>query len=280
MLNFSLFINLLSYFLLRMSLAIYAAPFDTDIDQIGNNDTTNHIVKKRMANNKTQKRYPTSNPKENGNSERVMSVLQSINNLPDQHSELSDFNPLPPPASMSSKKPGHNNNSNNNSNSNRNNNDNAISKLHNALNSGSNSGSESFSNYNDLNQSGVYNLYSEDNNQNMSEDYYKRFIPNYDTMYNGTTTTTTNAPSYKFSNATSSKNNSANNTNNANNNVNYTGDNGDLLLEKLNYMIHLLEEQQDEKTNNVTEEVVLYSFLGIFIIFIVDSFAKVGKYTR
>jgi hypothetical protein len=45
-------------------------------------------------------------------------------------------------------------------------------------------------------------------------------------------------------------------------------------------MISLLEDQQDEKTNNVTEEVVLYSFLGIFIIFIVDSFAKVGKYVR
>jgi high-affinity K+ transport system ATPase subunit B len=45
-------------------------------------------------------------------------------------------------------------------------------------------------------------------------------------------------------------------------------------------MISLLEDQQDEKTNNVTEEVVLSSFLGIFIIFIVDSFAKVGKYVR
>ena len=54
----------------------------------------------------------------------------------------------------------------------------------------------------------------------------------------------------------------------------------DVLLQKLNYMITLLEDQQDEKTNNVTEEVVLYSFLGIFIIFIVDSFAKVGKYVR
>jgi hypothetical protein len=52
------------------------------------------------------------------------------------------------------------------------------------------------------------------------------------------------------------------------------------LLEKLNYMIHLLEEQKDEKTGHVMEEVVLYSFLGVFIIFIVDSFARVGKYTR
>ena len=54
----------------------------------------------------------------------------------------------------------------------------------------------------------------------------------------------------------------------------------DILLKKINYMINLLEESQDERTNNVTEEVVLYSFLGIFIIFVVDSFARVGKYVR
>jgi len=53
-----------------------------------------------------------------------------------------------------------------------------------------------------------------------------------------------------------------------------------VLLNKLNYMIHLLEESKDEKTNNVIEEVVLYSFLGIFIIFLVDSFTRVGKYVR
>lgn len=63
------------------------------------------------------------------------------------------------------------------------------------------------------------------------------------------------------------------------NNVSSLNEN-DVLLTKLNYMINLLEEQQDERTNNVTEEVVLYSFLGIFIIFIVDSFAKTGKYVR
>jgi len=54
----------------------------------------------------------------------------------------------------------------------------------------------------------------------------------------------------------------------------------DKLMEKINYMIHLLEEQQHEKTSNITEEFVLYSFLGVFIIFIVDSFARSGKYTR
>jgi hypothetical protein len=54
----------------------------------------------------------------------------------------------------------------------------------------------------------------------------------------------------------------------------------DALMEKLNYMITLLEQQENDKTGNVTEEVILYSFLGIFIIFIVDSFARVGKYVR
>jgi hypothetical protein len=52
------------------------------------------------------------------------------------------------------------------------------------------------------------------------------------------------------------------------------------LLEKINYMIHLLEQQQSEKTNNITEEFVLYTFLGVFIIFVLDSFARSGKYVR
>jgi hypothetical protein len=52
------------------------------------------------------------------------------------------------------------------------------------------------------------------------------------------------------------------------------------LLEKLNYMIHLLEDQQEEKTATVTEELILYLFLGVFVIFTVDSFARAGKYTR
>ena len=54
----------------------------------------------------------------------------------------------------------------------------------------------------------------------------------------------------------------------------------DHLIEKLNYMIHLLEEQQEEKTANITEELILYMFLGVFVIFVVDSFARAGKYTR
>lgn len=52
------------------------------------------------------------------------------------------------------------------------------------------------------------------------------------------------------------------------------------LMEKINYMIHLLEEQHHEKTNNITEEFILYTFLGVFMIFVVDSFSRSGKYTR
>ena len=61
-----------------------------------------------------------------------------------------------------------------------------------------------------------------------------------------------------------------------NNNVN----NNTILLNKLNYLINLVEEQKVEKTNYVTEELILYLFLGIFIIFILDSFVKITKYTR
>jgi hypothetical protein len=52
------------------------------------------------------------------------------------------------------------------------------------------------------------------------------------------------------------------------------------LFQKLNYMTHILEDIQMEKTSNVTEELILYSFLGVFVIFIVDSFTRAGKYYR
>ena len=52
------------------------------------------------------------------------------------------------------------------------------------------------------------------------------------------------------------------------------------LLSKINYIIHLLEEQRSEKTNYITEELILYLFLGVFIIFVLDTFFKSSKYTR
>ena len=51
-------------------------------------------------------------------------------------------------------------------------------------------------------------------------------------------------------------------------------------MEKINYMIRLLENQAVEKTANITEEFILYTFLGVFMIFVLDSFVRVGKYVR
>jgi len=93
-------------------------------------------------------------------------------------------------------------------------------------------------------------------NEQASEEYYKQFIPNYRSQ-GQQQQQQAQAPIY----------------------TGRVGDNSNIIA-KLNYMIHLLEEQKDERTNNVTEEVVLYSFLGIFVIFIVDSFVRVGKYVR
>ena len=52
------------------------------------------------------------------------------------------------------------------------------------------------------------------------------------------------------------------------------------LVEKINYIIDLLEDQQDYKTNSIFEDLILYAFLGIFVIFIVDSFSRSSKYVR
>lgn len=107
-------------------------------------------------------------------------------------------------------------------------------------------------------------------NEQAANQYYKQFIPNYggESSQNKNHNPHTNG-GMMHSNVTHS---------------NVTHSNGmtqnDTLMTKLNYMIHLLEERQDERTNNVTEEVILYSFLGVFMIFIVDSFVKVGKYVR
>lgn len=52
------------------------------------------------------------------------------------------------------------------------------------------------------------------------------------------------------------------------------------IISKLNYAIQLLEEKRDEKTGKVTEELILYGLLGVFIIYAIDSFVRVGEYKR
>ena len=58
------------------------------------------------------------------------------------------------------------------------------------------------------------------------------------------------------------------------------GGGNDKIMEKINYLIHLMEENQNERTANITEEFILYTFLGVFVIFVVDSFSRSGKYVR
>ena len=72
------------------------------------------------------------------------------------------------------------------------------------------------------------------------------------------------------------QNNTMDNNRHYINNVNTN----DELLQKLNYVIYLLEDQRSQKSNYVTEEIILYIFLGVFIIFVIDKFSKPGKYTR
>lgn len=91
------------------------------------------------------------------------------------------------------------------------------------------------------------------------EKYYKNLMPNYN---------------YNYKELNNIKKYTNQNQNQTQNYIN------DPVIDKLNYIINLLEENQDQRTNNVTEEVILYSFLGVFIIFVVDGFTRVGKYVR
>ena len=49
---------------------------------------------------------------------------------------------------------------------------------------------------------------------------------------------------------------------------------------KINYILDILEQQKDIKTHQKKEEIILYFFLGLFIIYILNSFVDIGKYSR
>ena len=232
-----------------MSLAIYAAPFNDEND---NNDNDNLINKKRQTHNKTQKMYSKESftPSNNFDKKKVNSVLEEIHNsTEDSNSGMADFNPPPTPESSGVQRTITNEAMQNMTNQNNMN-------MYKIL------GKSPQPNNDDDNNNLELNNYRVNYGDDKSiDDYYKKMLPN---MSNAPQRNPANKLYY-------------------NNEVQMQGYSGgqtsqDILLQKLNYMINLLEEQQDEKTNNVTEELVLYSFLGIFIIFIVDSFAKVCKY--
>ena len=52
------------------------------------------------------------------------------------------------------------------------------------------------------------------------------------------------------------------------------------MLTKLNSILEMFEDQKEIKTGQKKEEVVLYCFLGVFVIYIMDSFVNIGKYSR
>ena len=227
-----------------------AASLDND-----NNVFTNESpINRKRTHNKTQKRIISG---DDFNSSKVKSVLESIHNMTADDDDLDTFTParnsfqaLEPPRSAGVER---------------------ASEKQAQQQTQQGQQKESFTN-NDTSLApqpmeneyrGLQTLESNYMNDAQVKEYYKKLMPNYEeTMQNQKNN---RKPYYRNEAMTMAA---------------VTGDSNQVLIDKLNYMINLLEEQQDQKTNSVTEEVVLYSFLGVFMIFIVDSFARVGKYTR
>ena len=250
-----------------MSLAMYAAPFD-------NNENNEEVFqnKKKSSLAKTQK----NRSKESFDTNKVNSVLEKIHNdssMDDGDDSLGDFhsNFTPPsmPVSTVQKPPVTENMQNPNPNPN--------AQIQEIL------GKAPKPFYNAEENLDLNNFQSNYGNQKTAEDYYKKYIPHYNSNVNQTLQKVPyhNTPGY-YANANENgfQTQAYSNMSNSYSGSSNSSPSQEALMQKLNYMIHLLEEQQDEKTNHVTEEVILYSFLGIFIIFIVDSFARVGKYVR
>jgi hypothetical protein len=238
-----------------MSLAMFAAPFNDNIESM-TNKSDNIIDKKRQSHNKTQKRYAKVGS--NGfDVNKVNTVLEKLHNSTgdeDDEDEIGEgkslFNPPPKPESSGVER--------------------TIPKeaMGNMSNATNDAMFRTLGRAPQPNYEGSDNLdlndYRNYGDSKTADEYYKQVLPGY--------------PQQKLVNS-NPQNRSYYNRVNHNVTHDYTSGQ-DVLLQKLNYMISLLEDQQDEKTNNVTEEVILYSFLGIFIIFIADTFVRAGKYVR
>ena len=230
-----------------MSLAQTAAPFENTEsfnETFPNYNESTPIAKKRqtISHNKTQK---NAFKEDSINSTRVNSVLESIHNniCPDDDSNLmGNFKPLAKPISVGTMR---------------------TEGKENMSNLSPNMNPSSIPQPTEDDDIDLQNLDSSFMSDTQVEQYYKNL---------GQKPNTGQKPNID------KKTNIGQNTRYQYNNLEQGS--SQVLIDKLNYMINLLEEQQDERTNNATEEVVLYSFLGIFIIFIVDSFARVGKYVR
>ena len=228
-----------------MSLAYFAASIDDNSNiTLPNNSENSDNILYQKRHKKTQRKYPKI---ENFDSNKVNSVLDKIHNTNDDDDDDNfTFNPPPKPESvgvMKTTPP-------------------AQSKVESFVTPlGRTIGKTPTPNYEGSDNLDL-NDYKNYGNDKTIEEYYKSVMPG----YNNQQKNVVNRPYYPYREP--------------HNSDIVEQPSQDLLLKKLNYMITLLEEQQDEKTNNVTEEVILYSFLGIFIIFIADTFVRAGKYTR
>jgi hypothetical protein len=264
-----------------MSLAMTAQSIENSDN---NNNSENYIINRKKSNNKTQKRMPSTFG--DIDHSKVQNVLNSIyknlgndtdNNLGDYkprsicapvNTPYAPINPLAPPAAMRLKQE----------------------------NQGKEQtqGKEGMTNY-DYNADEVDNYSNKFvpqpaqndtmdlqdlqdvymNNEQVKR-YFKNLVPNFQSNGNSNQS---NSIQTSGPNGHNSPNGPRPNQSSGSS-QNLGSDTNQVLIDKLNYMINLLEEQQDERTNNVTEEVILYSFLGVFIIFVVDGFARVTRYTR
>jgi hypothetical protein len=230
-----------------MSLAMSAAPYD---DNENNNSNSAINNKRTTSHNRTQKKFPDQLI----DTDKINNVLQSLHTnttegFEDSSNGLADFNPPSPPISSGVQRTT----------------DAKPSPVQPMPNTAlpqtlgrTPAPAEEYPNERlDLN-----NFSTNYGSKITNEEYYKKFVPNYPTQQaenervNRQYYNQYPAPAYGVA---------------PDNNV---------LIEKINYMIHLLEENQDERVGSVTEEVILYSFLGIFIIFMADSFSRIGKYKR
>ena len=229
-----------------MSLAMSAAPYD---DNENNNSNSAINNKRTTSHNRTQKKFPSQLI----DTDKINNVLQTLHTNTTEGFEdsngLGDFNPPSPPISSGVQRT-------------------TDAKPSPVQPMPSMASPQTLGRppapaeeYNDE-RLDLNNFSTNYGSKITNEEYYKKFVPNYpkqqaeNERVNKQYYNQYPAPAYGVA---------------PDNNV---------LIEKINYMIHLLEENQDERVGSVTEEVVLYSFLGIFIIFMADSFSRIGKYKR
>ena len=248
-----------------MSLAMTAQSIENT-----DNNSNNHIISRKRTNNKTQKRIPTSFDEIDHS--KVQNVLNSIyknlgddtdNNLGDYkpratsapvNASYTPINPLAPPASMRQKQEQQQGSKEGMTN---------YDYSADDVNNYSNKFVPQPVQNDSMDLQDLQDVYM---NNDQVKRYFKNLVPNFQQntqQQDSSQSSSQSSPQYKQTHY---------NTN--------TSDTNQVLIDKLNYMINLLEEQQDERTNNVTEEVILYSSLGVFIIFVVDGFARVTRYTR